>query len=317
MILILAASLIAILSLPVQAQTQLPATVTNPTNMQEGGSTPGPLPSGTTADVTIETHAFLSFRPNPVGKGQAVLVNLWLNPATHVSRYMNDYKVTITKPDGTTETKTMDSYQADTTAWFEFTPDQTGEWKLKFDFPGGYFPAGNYTSDPGAVFGAGIFSFPGSCYYEPSSTPEQTLLVTDTPVYPWPESALPTDYWTRPATSENREWWPILGNYPGTGYQGGGPMWDTLYPGTNPLWSAQYSFHPWVQGPNSGHVVWKRECTIAGLIGGPAGSLTTTSSPGSINLIYAGKVYDSYTKPGGKRRYILAMHRFTHRRSLF
>ncbi len=294
---ILIISSIAMLT-PAQAQsTFLPPGVT-PTNLQEGGSIPGPLASGITPDVTIETHAFLSFRPNPVGKGQTVLVNVWLNPATHVSRYMSDYKVTITDPQGHTDVRVMDSYEADTTAWFEFAPDQLGEWKLKFEFPGGYFPAGNYTADPGAVFGSGYVSFNGDCYYEPSSTAEQTLTVQEDPVWPWPESPLPTDYWTRPVALENREWWPILGNYPGTGYQGGGPMWDMLYPDTNPMWSAQYNFHPWVQGPETGHIVWKRSDTIAGLIGGPAGNLATTSSPGSINLIYAGKVYDSYTKPG-------------------
>ncbi len=304
LILILAASSIMILSTPVQAQTQLPPTVTNPTNMQEGGSIPGPLASGVTADVTIETHAFLSFRPNPVGKGQTVLVNVWLNPATHASRYLKDYEIIITAPDGSKETVKKDSYQADTTAWFEFTPDQVGTWTLQFKFPGGYYPAGNYTADPGAVMGSGVFSFPGSCYYEPSETPEQTLVVQDAWVPSWPEAQLPTDYWERPARLENREWWPILGNYPGTGYQGGGPTWDAMYPDTNPMWSSQYNFHPWVQGPNTGHIVWKRLNGIAGLIGGPAGQLGTTSGGGGpfggggFNLIYAGLVYDSYVKPG-------------------
>lgn len=291
-------SSLLLLTSPLQAQTQLPPSVTNPTNMQEGGSTPGPLASGTTADVTIKTHAFLSFRPNPVGKGQTVLVNVWLNPATHASRYMTDYKVTITKPDGTTDVKMLDSYQADTTAWFEYVVNQTGEYKIKFEFPGGYFPAGNYTADPGAVMGSGVFSFSGSCYYEPSSTPEQILVVQDDPVYPWPESALPTDYWTRPARLENREWWPILGNYPGTGYQGGGVVWDQLYPDTNPMWSSQYNFHPWIQGPNTAHIVWKRQGALAGLIGGPAGHLGMTGSPGSVSVIYEGRAYDSYVKPG-------------------
>ncbi|XHH08798.1 MAG: PQQ-binding-like beta-propeller repeat protein [Candidatus Bathyarchaeia archaeon] len=298
LIVILAASSITMLSIPAQAQTQLPASVTNPTNLQEGGSIPGPLASGTTAEVTIKTHAFLSFRPNPVGQSQTVLVNLWLNPATHASRYLSDYKVTITKPDGSTEVVMKDSYKADTTAWFEFVPDQVGNWKLKFEFPGGYFPAGNYTADPGAVMGSGFFSFPGSCYYEPSSTAEQTLVVTDTMVLPWPESSLPTDYWTRPARLENREWWPILGNYPGTGYQGGGTVWDQLYPDTNPAWSSSYNFHPWIQGPNTGHIVWKRQGALAGLIGGPAGQLGMTGSPGTVNVIYAGRAYDSYVKPG-------------------
>ena len=216
---------------------------------------------------------------------------------------MKDYKVTITKPDGTTDVITMDSYRADTTAWFEYIADQVGEWKLKFDFPGGYFPAGVYTPAPGAVMGSSAYTATQSCYYKPDSTPEQTLIVQEGIVYSWPEAPLPTDYWTRPISLENREWWQIAGNYPGTGYQGitstySQEVWETLYPGTNPCWSSQYSFHPWVIGPNSAHIVWKQQGAIAGILGGPAGQLGITSGPGSPSLIYAGRCYETYTKPG-------------------
>ena len=303
LIAVLLISSISMLTISASAQSFLPPGVT-PTNLQEGGSIPGPLASGITPDVTVKTVSFLSFRPNPVGVGQTVLVNVWLNPATHASRYLSDYKITITDPEGETDVKVVDSYRADTTAWFEFVVDKVGEWKLKFEFPGGYYPAGNYTAEQGAVMGSGYVNFLGDCYYEPSSTQEQILVVQENPVWPWPESALPTDYWTRPASLENREWWPILGNYPGTGYQGGGPVWDALYPDTNPQWSSQYSFHPWVIGPSTAHIVWKRQTGIAGLIGGPAAQLGTTSGGGGpfggggVNLIYAGYAYDSYVKPG-------------------
>ncbi|MEM2099281.1 MAG: PQQ-binding-like beta-propeller repeat protein [Candidatus Bathyarchaeia archaeon] len=295
---------IALVALPVQAQS-LP--------QQEGGATPGPLPAGVTPDFRVKTTAYLSFRPNPVGVGQTILVNMWLTPATHASRYFKDYKVTITKPDGTRDTITMDSYRADTTAWFEYVVDQPGEWKLKFEFPGGYFPAGIYQPAPGAVYGTTPQTFTKSCYYEPSSTAEQTLIVQEQIVYSWPEAELPTDYWTRPASLENREWWPILGNYPGTGYSPGEPqaraLWDELYPDTNPCWSSQYNFHPWVKGPNSAHIVWKKQGGIAGLIGGPVGQLGMTVGGlfGGLpnpSLIFAGRAYDSYTKPGDGNTYM-------------
>jgi len=67
------------------------------TNPQEGGSTPGPLPAGVTADVTIHTVPYLSFRPNPIGVGQTLLVNLWITTSLHVSKYLKDYKVTFTQ----------------------------------------------------------------------------------------------------------------------------------------------------------------------------------------------------------------------------
>jgi hypothetical protein len=182
---------VTLLAMPIQlveAQTEY-------TNMQEGGSIP--LPDGVTPDVTVETTAYLSFRPNPVGVGQTILVNMWLNPATHASRYFTDYKVTITDPDGNTDVITVDSYRADATAWFEYVVDQVGEWKLKFEFPGGYFPPGNYTVT-GGYLGSQVVSFVQSCYYKPSKTAEQTLTVQEDIVTSWPESSLPTDYWTRP-----------------------------------------------------------------------------------------------------------------------
>ncbi|MCX8178179.1 MAG: hypothetical protein N3F10_07825, partial [Candidatus Bathyarchaeota archaeon] len=65
-----------LIEFPAAAQTQY-------TNMREGGSIP--LPSGVTPDHRVRTVACLSFRPNPVGVGQPVLINAWLMPPPHVS----------------------------------------------------------------------------------------------------------------------------------------------------------------------------------------------------------------------------------------
>ena len=256
------------------------------------------MPAGVTPDFTTETTAFLSFRPNPVGVNQIILVNLWVTPAINPSRYLKDFKVTITKPDGDTEEVVMDSYRADATAWFEWVVDQVGDWKLKFDFQGAYFAAGNYTTAPGAFGGSGNVSFPQSAWYKPSSSPVRTLRVQEAMVASWPLSPLPTDYWTRPVHVENREWWTISGNWPGTGYVGGDAQWDTLYPDTNTRWTARHKFTPWVQGPNSGHIVWKRQGAISGIIGGQAQQLGITSGPGTPNIIYAGRCYQTVTKVG-------------------
>ena len=74
-------------------------------------------------------------------------------------------------------------------------------------------------------------------------------------------------------------------------------MWDELYPNTNPQYNSLASFTPWVQAPNSAHILWKRLGAVAGLIGGPAGQFGTTSSPGSPSLIYAGRCYQTMTVP--------------------
>jgi hypothetical protein len=253
----------------------------------------GPLPSGVTPEATESTRAFLSFRPKLVGVNQIVLVNLWLNPATHQSRYHPDYEVIITDPDGNAESIFIDSYQADTTAWFEFAPDQVGEWTLQFVFHGTYFPGGDI---PGG-FGEPSTVTIGSTYYEPSQTEVLPLTVQEDIVYSWPDLGLPTDYWERPASLEHREWWPILGGWPGTGYDGTGwgPIWDQYYPGTNPCYSQVYDFHPWVLAPTTSHIVWKEQRTIAGLIGAYAYQYGQTSNPGTPSMIYAGRCYEAVT----------------------
>ena len=102
---------ITLIEMPVQpAEAQLAAT--QPSS--------GSLPSGVTADFTVATIAYMSIRPAVVGLGQTFIVNLFPIPAPNAARKFKDFKVTITKPDTTTEVVTMDSYVADGTAWFEY-----------------------------------------------------------------------------------------------------------------------------------------------------------------------------------------------------
>ena len=113
-----------------------------------------PLPAGVTPDYTTTAYAYLSARPPVLGVGQTLLVNVWITPGVFVGNYFVGYVVTITKPDGTTEKVTLNSYNGDATSWFEYVPTTIGTYKLKFDFPGGYFPAANYYTNPGAFFGS-------------------------------------------------------------------------------------------------------------------------------------------------------------------
>ncbi len=76
---------------------------------------------------------YLSFRPTPVGVGQPVLVNFWTSPSYNVQ--LHDYTVTITDPNGKKEVMKMDPVKTDATAWFEFVPDEIGNYTLKFSHP--------------------------------------------------------------------------------------------------------------------------------------------------------------------------------------
>jgi hypothetical protein len=260
----------------------------------------GELPTGVTPSLTINAKAYLSFRPNPVGVNQPVLVNVWTTPATSWQRFHQGYVVTITKPDGTKETIQLESYKGDATAWFEFTPEKAGNYTLKFEFLGEYYPAGYYL-DGYVVSKPPGTEYIDSAYYSPASTPEQTLTVQEEMVASWPASALPTDYWTRPISPENREWWVIAGNYPGNGIVGGGPDWpadtNTYVQSIAYGQSASFGFTPYVQAPNTAHIVWKKQGALSGLIGGITGQFSTTTAPGTPSVIYAGRAYQTMTVP--------------------
>ena len=215
------------------------------------GGTPGPLASGITPDIQIQTWALISARPTTVGLGQPVLVNLETQPAPGTDRLHQDYMITITKPDGTKEVRKIESYPDDGTMWFEFVPDQLGQWKLKFDFIGTYFPAGRYLD--GVIVQSGGTLFTESVYFKPFTTPERNITVQQDWVGSWPSSGLPSDYWTRPIPYERRDWWPIAGNWPWRGPAGseyGIPLevFNQYYPDTNPYQPGKDTrgiFCPW------------------------------------------------------------------------
>jgi outer membrane protein assembly factor BamB len=249
----------------------------------------GPLPAGVTPQYTIVSKAYLSFRPNPIGVGQSLLVNMWTSPGMYHSFYMQGYTVTIQKPDGTTVTVgPTNSYLGDATAWFEYIVDQAGTWKLKFDSPGTYLPVGNYTDRPGSPTIA-YYYLGASVYYTASSTDWQELTVQQNMVASWPPAPLPTDYWTRPVNPMFREWYPILGSYPFTGT-------EYYYPGGRVLYSSNYKYTAYVQAPNTGHVVWKRLSAMSGLIGGVAYTYAAISTPSTPSIIYAGRCYQTVTE---------------------
>jgi len=286
-IIVLMTASIALISEAIQpSQAQLAAT--QPTS--------GPIPAGATADFTVTTTPYLSVRPNPIGINQQLLINIWILPAPHTQRAFKDLKVTITKPDGTQEVLTMNSYPADGTAWLEYVVDQVGDWKFKYDFPGMYFPAGRYLDGNvvTATTGGAVYT---SAYYKPSSTKETTITVQGDMVWSWPAAPLPTDYWTHPISFDNREWWTIAGNYPWYG-PSGGAKWNELYPETTPSWNDRSRFTPFVQGPNTAHMVWKRQENLGGLLqfGDYMGPFTLTVSVGVPSIIYMGRCYQSLTK---------------------
>ncbi len=195
--------------------------------------------------ITYPHAAFISLAPNPAGVGQPVAVMFWLdypppNAAGPLGDRWQNYKVTITRPDGSKEVK--GPYTSDDAggAYFSYTPKDTGTYKFQLDFPGQWVNTTTYQR-----------------YYEAATSKEAVLNVTADQIGGSPDNPLPTGYWTRPINAENREWYLISGNWlmakfdtDAVAYEGSG------------------NWNRFTVGPESAHITWTLPITFGGIIGG-------------------------------------------------
>ncbi len=198
-----------------------------------------------------ETYTYLTVSPNPIGVGQEALVVIWLSwwvPTADNYGYGGrwTFNIQITKPDNTTETRTMLS-DATGSTYIVFVPDQVGT----YTFVGQHIEE-VITWDlglglrPGTTQSQYNQAYLNDTFSESSSDPFY-LTVQAEPITNWVEAPLPTEYWTRPVNSMSRSWWPVLGNWLGT--SSGGQNYPLgSYGGTT-----NYAYGT---GPESGHVLW-------------------------------------------------------------
>ena len=206
----------------------------------------------------IKVFAYISANPNPVGVGQPVLVTFRVDqPAAGAlvrSGLFNGTSVTITKPDGSTETRQNLVLDSTSSGWFLYTPTQTGTYYFQMFFP----KQGPYVS---TVDGGG-FGVPAGIYtYLPDESEKIPLTVQADPIPGYDRSPpLPTNYWTRPINAENKGWWAVADNWLMRGYD----KPSRSFAGT-PV------FSPYTSGPQSAHILWSKPIIPGGLVGGPFG----------------------------------------------
>jgi hypothetical protein len=227
------------------------------------------IPSGNahTPPFQIQTYAFISAQPNPVGVGQSVSVNFWLDkvPPTANGPYgdrWQNYMVKITLPDGTTQN--LGPFTSDDAggAHTYYTPATIGNYTLVFSFPGqtlaGANPAPQGTISPNSV----------GDYYEPSNSPPYVLTVQQELSPLLPTNPLPTDYWQRPIFGNNLAWSTISGNWLGGGV--GGNSGD--------VYNSTSNYDPYSTAPTTAHIMWTKPYAPGGLIGGEFGNNQVNSN---------------------------------------
>ncbi len=200
------------------------------------------FPAAQAEDTT--TYSYISVEPNPVGVNTEVIVSVWILPIQPAaSDIFHGLTVTITKSDGSTETKTMETSTVGS-QYFIYTPTAVGAYKFKLSYAGETFSTGNV-------------------YYKPSESPEMTLTVQAEQVSPYQDTPIPTGYWERPIDGKNRLWSSISGDWLATAYNDTGKSFD-----------AAFGFNPYTQAPRSAHIMWTKPLALGGLIGGELGDIS-------------------------------------------
>ena len=210
---------------------------------------------------SLKTYSYVNVAPNPIGVGQTVYVNFWLNvpPPTATGAYgdrWTNLTVSVTKPDGSKET--LGPFTSDDTGGTStrYTPSMVGDYTFQLVFPGevlqGLNPSGG---PPNAYIGD---------YYQPSESEKFTLTVQDEPVGYAPLVPLPTEYWTRPIYGQNNDlWYAIGGNWLGLGV--------STFANTG-QYNQQGSYAPYTTAPNSAHLLWTKPVAFGGTMGGEFGN---------------------------------------------
>ncbi|MGD6851212.1 MAG: PQQ-binding-like beta-propeller repeat protein [Candidatus Bathyarchaeia archaeon] len=239
------------------------------------------FPEGT----EIPTYAYINVAPNPIGVGQTVNVNYFLATVLEDSTGPINMTVIITDPDGNVETRS--NLVGDTTggSFFNFVPDQAGNWTFQHKY-GGQITAG------GGMFGPGY----SGLHQMPSESKVFTLVVQEEPIVQtaWPLTPLPTTYWETPVSAQNvQHWYKIMGPWLGLG---GITFSDTG------AYNASSLCNPYTPSVYSGHILWTKTWGAGGVVGGDAGGTEDTGNywstrqywPQYAPVIMNGRMYSTY-----------------------
>ena len=225
-------------------------------------------------DATIKSYVYLAINPNPVGVDQQVTVDTWVSPlSTRTDEYFNGLTVTITAPDGTTETKGPFTTNVNGGYAFAYTPTKLGNYTFKSNYPGEKLVPGQYL---------------------PSESQTITLQVQQEPIPYFQDNPLPADYWTRPINGQNRLWASISGDWLMAAY-------NLTY--TTAAGVSVGALNPYSQAPGAPHIMWTKEITTGGLVGGEQETNSYYSGPSYSSLfsppiVMNGKLYYSLTSGG-------------------
>jgi hypothetical protein len=144
-------------------------------------------------EITRKSYAIIGATPNPIGVGQETLLALGLTQQlAFAPDGWEDITITVTKPDGTTET--LGPFRTDSTGLTGavYVPAVAGNYTLQTNFPKQKYQGITYLASTSRLL---------------------VLIVQEEPVPYYPAHPLPSEYWTRPIDAQLREWYTISANW--------------------------------------------------------------------------------------------------------
>lgn len=217
------------------------------------------LPSNAQSSTnrTKKTYAVCGLMPNPVGVGQEVLV--WAGITDYLEtqdRGWTGLTVTVEKPDGQSETLGPFTTDATGSTGTVYIPTMTGNYTFQTHFPAQWF---NWSSAP--MFDPEVY---GNILYQASDSDIITLLVQEDAAPNYPNTALPTEYWTRPINAQHYTWNTISAN------------WLSIPVNNNAVNNDD--------APESSHILWSKPLALGGLSGGSNGEHSAESGLSLIHI---------------------------------
>jgi hypothetical protein len=221
---------------------------------------------------SVKTFAFIGATPNPVGVNQEVLLHIGISAQlSTASLGWKGLSVTITRPDGITESITGVDTDSTGGTGRVYVPTMVGNYTVQTHFPEQKMPAtaGGVTANTTMLA---------------SDSEKLTIFVQQDTVPVYPGIPLPTEYWTRPINSQFREWYTVSGS-----------SWM----------NTDYN-----DAPTTPHTLWAKPLTIGGLVGGDLGLVGSGGTSVSFengdayegkwtgSVILAGRLYYQ-DAPGG------------------
>ncbi|MCL2359274.1 MAG: PQQ-like beta-propeller repeat protein [Nitrososphaerota archaeon] len=200
--------------------------------------------------VDVKTYAYVTASPNPAGVGEQVNLVFWLNlpppsAAGNTGDRWSNFTVSVTRPDGTIDN--LGTFVSDPvgSAWTSYTPTELGVYNVTFRFGEQVLQRDGYTGINGTNS-----QYVGDKFLASSATTSFT--VQEKPQSRWDYSPLPISYWERPIDTMNSHWHVLGSNWLG----------QNLF-GSNYL-----RFQSTGYAPNTPHVMWTKELSFGGIVGG-------------------------------------------------